>query len=114
MTRTRKSLLWVLAGVVISLLALAILGGQALAQEAPPGPDAVITGQSMSSDHYGLNWNVVGTGGGVISSAHFTVNSTIGQAAVGIASSDHYEACIGYWCWLGRLADIFLPLLMKP
>lgn len=64
MTRTRKSLLWVLAGVIVGLLALTFLGGQALAQEGSTELDVLVSGQNMGSDHYGLNWDVVGTGGG--------------------------------------------------
>ncbi len=113
MTRTRKSILWVLAGMVIGLLALTLLGGQALAQEAPPEPDAAVSGINMGSANYAINWNVVGTGGGTISSDHFTVSSTIGQPTVGTIDSTHYEVCTGYWCWLDRIAEIFLPLVMK-
>ena len=113
MTRTRKSVLWVLAGMVIGLLALTIIGGQALAQEPPPETDIPISGVNMGSAHYGLDWNVVGTGGGTISSSHFTVSSTIGQPTVGTIDSAHYEVCTGYWCWLDRIARIFLPLVIK-
>jgi len=113
MTRTRKSILWVLAGMVIGLLALTILGGQALAQEQSPVSDGIISGVNMGSAHYGLDWNVVGAGGGTISSAHFTVSSTIGQPSVGTVNSTHFEVCTGYWCWFEYIANLFLPLILK-
>ena len=111
MTFMRKSILWVLVGIVIGLVALSLLGGQALAQE--PLPDQIISSANMGSAHYGLDWNVVANGGGTISSAHFTVSSTIGQPTVGTVTSLHFEVCTGYWCWLDRIAGIFLPLVMK-
>jgi hypothetical protein len=113
MSNLRKSMLWMLAGVVIGLVALSLLGGQALAQDKPPAPDDIISSINIGSPHFGLNWNTVGTGGGTISSAHFTVSSTIGQPTVGTVDSPHFEVCTGYWCWLGRIADIFLPIVMK-
>ena len=98
---------------MIGLVALSLLGGQALAQEGPPMSDQIISSTNMGSPHFGLDWNVVGTGGGTISSAHFTVSSTIGQPTVGTVDSAHFEVCTGYWCWLDRVASIFLPLVMK-
>lgn len=115
MSKIPKSMLWVLAGIVIGLLALTSLGGQALAQSPPPtSPEGFASVQDMGSAHFSLNWNVIGNGGGQSSSAHFTVNSTIGQPTVGLADSDHFEVCSGYWCWVERLAGIFLPLITKP
>lgn len=105
--------MWVLAGIVVGLVALGLLGGQALAQEPPPMSNAIISGTNMGSPHFGLDWNVVGTGGGTISSPHFKVSSTIGQPTVGTVTSPHFEVCTGYWCWLDRIASIFLPLVMK-
>jgi hypothetical protein len=113
MTRARKSIIWVLTGMVIGILALTILGGHAMAQESSPQTDAVISGVSIGSAHFGLDWNVNGTGGGTISSTHFTVSSTIGQPTVGTSDSTHFEVCSGYWCWLDRIANIFLPLVLK-
>ncbi len=116
MTRIRKAkpVLWVLAGVVIGLLALILLGGQnALAQEPPPAPGVVSLAPDMSSAHFGLNWNVSASGGGTIQSTHFIVSSTIGQPAVGTISSASYEVCTGYWCWLEQIARIFLPLVIR-
>ena len=111
MKNLRKSIVWVLAGMVIGLMALTILGGQAMAQEPPP--DQVIFSPNIGSDHFNLDWNVVGTGGGTISSDHFTVSSTMGQPTIGTADSDHFEVCTGYWCWFDYIARLFLPLILK-
>ena len=113
MTRVRKSTLWILAGVVIGALALTFLSGPALAQTPQAEMNRVLSEISMGSAHFALDWNVVGTGGGTISSAHFNVSSTIGQPAVGTADSAHFDLCTGYWCWLDRIAEIFLPLVIK-
>jgi hypothetical protein len=109
MSTTQKSVLWVLVGFVVGLVALSILGSQALAQEDTP--DGIIAGVNMGSAHYGLDWNVVGTGGGTISSPHFTVSSTIGQPTIGSVTSSHFEVCTGYWCWFDYIASVFLPIL---
>lgn len=112
--RKAKPLLWVLAGVVVGLLALTLLGGHsALAQAPPPVSGAFPMAPNMDSPHFAINWDVNARGGGTIQSAHFIVSSTIGQPAVGTASSAHYEVCTGYWCWIKQLAKIFLPLVMK-
>jgi hypothetical protein len=115
MTRIRKAkpLLWVLAGVIVGLLALTLLGGQALAQEPPPAPDAIPLAPNMDSTHFALNWNVSASGGGTIESTHFTVSSTIGQPVTGETSSARYNVCTGYWCWWEYIANIFLPLIIR-
>lgn len=113
MTRMQKSVLWVVVGIVVGLVALSLLGGPALAREPLAEADPLTAGINMNSAHYSLNWNVVGTGGGTISSDHFTVSSTLGQPTVGTITSTHFEVCTGYWCWLDRIASIFLPLVMK-
>jgi hypothetical protein len=111
MRNLQKSIVWVLAGMVIGLLALTILGGQAMAQEPPP--DQGIFSANIGSDHFNLDWNVIGTGGGTISSDHFTVSSTMGQPTVGTVNSAHFEVCTGYWCWFEYIARLFLPLTLN-
>jgi len=114
MLKIRKSFLWVLAGMVIGILTLTVLGGSALAQKPSPSPEIYASVQDMGSAHYSLNWNVIGNGGGQVSSTHFRVNSTIGQPAVGTTTSDHFDVCTGYWCWAEQLlANIFLPFIHR-
>jgi hypothetical protein len=111
MRNLQKSMLWILAGIEIGLVAISLLGSQALAQEPPT--NQIMFSANMGSDHFGLDWNVVGTGGGTISSDHFTVSSTMGQPAIGTVNSDHFDVCTGYWCWFDYIAKIFLPLILS-
>jgi hypothetical protein len=111
MSTTQKSVLWVLVGFVVGLVALGILGGQALAEESTPLTKGIYSSANMGSAHYDLDWNVVGTGGGTISSPQFTVSSTIGQPTIGSMTSSHFEVYTGYWCWFDYIASVFLPIL---
>jgi len=68
---------------------------------------------AMESAHFGLNWDVVGTGGRGIASTHFRVASTVGQPAVGNIGSAHFAAHTGYWQNLSTVYQIYLPLVMR-
>ena len=50
----------------------------------------------MSSANYGLNWNVIGGGGGDGSSFSYTIQGTIGQMA-GLSVSPSFKLQGGFW-----------------
>ncbi len=68
---------------------------------------------AMSSANYAINWDVMGGGGGSISSTSYAMNSTIGQAIIGYKSSASYELGSGYWP--GGVVEylVYLPLILK-
>ncbi len=117
----RPFLKWSLAGFVIGMLTLVFLSQQALAQAPQPAlPDEALaaamqsTAPQMSSAHFDVSWNVVGTGGGDMSSPHFKISSTMGQPTIGHKSSPHYQTCTGFWCGaVDFVREIFLPLILK-
>ena len=51
----------------------------------------------MSSAGYAVNWDVIGGGGGPVSSASYAVNGTLGQAVIGGSTNSGYEVQGGYW-----------------
>jgi hypothetical protein len=70
----------------------------------------------MSSANYAIDWDVMGGGGGSISSTSYAMNSTIGQTAIGPADSTNHDLGAGYWygviIQIGPL-EIYLPLTLK-
>jgi len=54
---------------------------------------------AQSSANYALNWSVVGSGGGEITSASYAMQSTVGQTAIGTLG-DGYTIEAGYWYWI--------------
>ncbi|MBN2550832.1 MAG: hypothetical protein JXB15_16840 [Anaerolineales bacterium] len=53
-----------------------------------------------------LLWNVLGGGGGQVSSGTVVVEGSIGQPVTGPVSQGAASVCSGYWCGAG---DIYLP-----
>jgi len=51
---------------------------------------------AQASENYDLSWNVIGGGGGPMSSANYAMRSTVGQI-IGLSSSDNYQLRAGYW-----------------
>ncbi|MCD4737667.1 MAG: hypothetical protein K8R89_00190 [Anaerolineae bacterium] len=100
---------------LVGLLALALivlLTNQTAAARRPAlaasGPFGTA---QMGSAHFGLDWNVVGTGGGKIASAHFQIRSTLGQPTTGWIASSHFKNHAGYWQRFTY--RIFLPLVLR-
>ncbi|MDY7079676.1 MAG: hypothetical protein SXV54_22550 [Chloroflexota bacterium] len=85
---------------LITLVALLLLAGSALA---------------MESDNYRLDWftPMTGNGGDAISSAHYAANFTVGQSVIGASSSASYEGCLGYWCSTEVEHNVYLPLVLR-
>ncbi|RZN39859.1 MAG: hypothetical protein EFT35_03425 [Methanophagales archaeon ANME-1-THS] len=48
------------------------------------------------SPNFDLSWNVIGGGGGPMSSANYRVDSTVGQI-IGVSESSNYKLSAGYW-----------------
>jgi len=100
--------------------ALVIVAGVAYARPASPTVAQAIPGvpglnaPQMESTHFGLNWHVVGSGGGPIDSSHFRLNATLGQAAIGSTESTHFVDRAGYWQDFGAGGQlIYLPLVVR-
>lgn len=100
--------------------ALVLIAGFAYAKHTSPtaaqampgvlGPNA----PEMESTHFGLNWQVVGSGGGPIASSHFRLNATLGQAAIGRTESTHFVDRAGYWQYgVAGGHHIYLPLVLR-
>jgi hypothetical protein len=69
--------------------------------------------QAMSSPNYGINWSVIGGGGGTASSEHYGVMATAGQASVSMTDGTAHGVGAGYWYGAVREYQIFLPLVMR-
>jgi len=86
--------------IVLTLVALLLLGSHALA--------------GVSSPDYRLDWlTLSGTGGGPAAGSSYAVNLTVGQAAIGGAAGTDYQACLGYWCGAAGPWHIYLPLVLR-
>jgi hypothetical protein len=68
---------------------------------------------AMESDHYAINWDLIGSGGGPISSTSYALNATIGQASIGFKSSSNYDLCSGFWCGAEVAYDVYLPMVLR-
>lgn len=51
---------------------------------------------AMGSTNFDLSWNVMGGGGGAMTSAAYAIKGTVGQIA-GLASSASYKLQAGFW-----------------
>lgn len=105
-----------LAVLIVGFLSLTYVEYRALAQEAPAaGPNSIpeINRVQMDSAHFGLNWNVAGTGGGDIGSGHFKISSTLGQPVIGKSNSTHFSQRAGFWAYLLAKFRIYLPVLFR-
>jgi hypothetical protein len=53
------------------------------------------------AQNYQIDWYVIASGGGEMSSTNFSVNGTAGQGIVGTSSSPSYTIQSGYWVGAG-------------
>ena len=88
------------AAILFSLLALALLGGTALAQ---------------TGDGFDLTWHVMGGAGGVgpLTGDGFSLNGTLGQTAIGPATDSGWWVGQGYWYGAEVAFGVYLPLVLK-
>jgi PKD repeat protein len=54
------------------------------------------TANAMGSLNFDLSWNVIGGGGGFLSSPSYSMGSTVGQIA-GLSTSTSYKLQSGFW-----------------
>jgi hypothetical protein len=55
------------------------------------------------AQNYQVDWYVIASGGGVMSSASYNANGTIGQPIVGTSSSANYIIESGFWVGAGAI-----------
>jgi hypothetical protein len=71
----------------------------------------------LASATPGIDWWVIGAGGGSASDGMYALNGTLGQATVGISADDPYRLCAGFWCmaWGGTLPGytVYLPIVLR-
>jgi PKD repeat protein len=68
------------------------------------------TASAMGSTNFDLSWNVMGGGGGTLTSPAYMMGSTVGQIT-GLSSSTSYKLQAGFWVSdsCGSIAVIPLP-----
>jgi hypothetical protein len=111
---------WGVAGVVLSMVGLALVWGQVRALEGSPEEPGTpmatlnLNQTQMNSAHFDLSWNVIASGAETLSSAHFELSSTTGQPSTGLKNSPHNRICTGFWCGIvDFFLNSFLPIVMK-
>ncbi len=57
----------------------------------------------VSAQNYSVDWYVIASGGGEMSSTNFNVNGTVGQPIIGTSSSASYIVESGYWVGAGAV-----------
>ncbi len=111
----KKWLIRIGAFVLLVVLASAAISAIAQTQTAyaTEEPEPVYSIR-MQSDHFAINWSVVGSGGGDASSANFSISTTIGQPITGNSSSANFAHRAGFWQnFQDILYRIFVPLIQS-
>ncbi|UCC79633.1 MAG: hypothetical protein JSW64_15435 [Candidatus Zixiibacteriota bacterium] len=57
----------------------------------------MLISSSALAQNYQIDWYVIASGGGQMSSTNFNVNGTVGQPIIGTSSSASYTIESGYW-----------------
>lgn len=100
-------------GLFILLMILVYGLSNMLAQPQPVAaselPQTGIQAAPMQSEHFAINWSVIGAGGGEMSSSNYQLNTTVGQPITGNSSSTTFAHHAGYW--QNWFFNIFLPLI---
>jgi len=70
---------------------------------------------AMGSTNFDLSWNVMGGGGGSMTSASYKMGSTVGQIT-GLSASTNYKLQAGFWVFdsCGSLPVVHLPGYANP
>lgn len=100
-----------LVGLVGLALVVLLTSQTASARRPASAESGPFNPTQMGSTHFGLDWNVVGSGGGKIASTHFQIRSTLGQPTTGWIASTHFKNHAGYW--QNYTYRIFLPLVLR-
>ena len=58
------------------------------------------------STNYGLEWSVISSGGGEVTSSSYVVNGTAGQSVPGCADSLSYKLWAGFWVPSGLVGPV--------
>jgi len=56
-----------------------------------------------AAQNYQIDWYVIASGGGEMSSTNFNINGTVGQPIIGTSSSASYIVESGYWVGAGAV-----------
>ncbi len=97
---------------LVGLAFIALLTNQAASARQPVlAESGSFSTVQMGSANFGLDWNVVGYGGGKITSAHFQIRSTLGQPTTGWIASTNFKNHAGYW--QNFTYRVFLPLVLR-
>lgn len=97
--------------LLIGLFAQSAVTAQASRNAVNKDLPASFVNSEMSSTHFSIDWDVIGSGGGVTSSTHFIVHSTMGQNGLGTTSSTHFKNYPGFW--QNFVLKVFLPLITR-
>jgi hypothetical protein len=111
MDNHKLALVLVMAAVLGLGVLVVLLGGPAEAQTRPMVGSESARKLEFGSAHFGLDWNVLGSGGGEMSSTNFRLRSTIGQSAIGRQESAHFKNHAGYWQTF--IFRVYIPLVLK-
>jgi hypothetical protein len=85
------------AGLLLGLLVL----------DVQASPDA-------TSPNFSLTWEVIASGGSVMTSANYIASQTVGQPVIGQVSSANYRLQSGYWVAISDFFHrVFLPFLTR-
>ena len=112
MRKHRPFLVLVLFGLLMGGIAFILSNRPAVQAQDLFQPEGVQQIQ-MSSTNFDLSWDVIGTGGGVITSDHFRVHATIGQPTTGWKTSTNFQQHTGYWQSFGFTYNLYLPLIIR-
>jgi len=61
------------------------------------------------AQNYGVDWHVIGSGGGGSHSANYRIEGTLGQPIVGISNSANYAVEAGFWVGAIGLKCEYIP-----
>jgi len=89
----------ILAGVILSLVLVALLAASPVARAAVGA--------------LGLDWWTVAGGGGESSGGSYAVNGTLGQSGPGRLAGGAYILEGGFWTGGGPMAKVFIPLVVR-
>jgi hypothetical protein len=75
---------------------------------------AVQAGILGTSESFSLNWEVISSGGNIMTSESYSFSSTSGQVVISQSSSSSFIMHSGYWVpFKEATTRVFLPLLMR-
>lgn len=73
----------------------------------------IVVGVARAEGTPTVDWCVISGGGGHMEAAPYSLDTTIGQPVVGAAADTSVEICSGFWCGVGAVHTVYLPLVIK-